>query len=159
VSASRRGAGGRAKFAEKMSGRFPGGSEVGHLLDDALDMIEKVSLGLPRKHQETHLQTGDDHFPAPGTPVDSNLNLGGAPGTAANYARSDHRHGIVTPLTTKGDFLTRDASIYARLAVPADGMSWVADSTQPLGWRAVALATAAEVEESAYLALIAPIWR
>lgn len=48
----------------------------------------------------------------------------------------------LTPITTKGDLIVGDGEGNpVRLPVPADGFFWLADSTRPLGWRAVSISS------------------
>lgn len=131
MALSRRLPSNRPKLAE----RFRWTTQVGHLIDQALDRIESVTQGHPQLHQETHLQGGLDPHPAPGTPTTLDPNLAGAVGTGTTYALEDHRHPLDLKLTTKGDSLTRDASGYAREAVGANETLHVADSAQTTGRR------------------------
>ena len=133
---TRRLGGGIPRFAELLSERFPGGATIGAHLDRVIRRMDKVQRGLPRKHQATHLQDGDDAFPAPAAVATLDPNLGESLGTATNYPLADHRHALDLKLTTKGDLLTRDGSQYVRLPAPADGSVWVADAAQTAGWRA-----------------------
>lgn len=140
MSISRRGGGSKVKFAEQFAARFPGGASVGRLLDSMLARIEGISLGLPRKHQETHLVTGDDRLKAPGTPATVGPNIAAAIGTGPSYALENHVHGTDDLLTTKGDSLTRNGSQYAREAVGANDTVLMADSAQATGrvWATIA---------------------
>lgn len=143
---SRRLGGAVPKFAEQMAKRFPGGSTVGGLLDGVIRRLDKVTRGLPTKHEATHLQTGDDAFPTPTSVSTLDPNVGMAIGSGPGYALEDHGHALDLKLSGKGDLLTRSATAYVRLPAPADGRVWVADSTQTSGWRAALealLATAA----------------
>lgn len=48
------------KFAQLLSGRFPGGSQIGDKLDSAFKSIAKVTLGYAPKHGSTHSPTAED---------------------------------------------------------------------------------------------------
>lgn len=75
---------------------------------------------IPAPHQATHLVGGSDALQAPGTPLSVDVNQAASIGVGPSLAREDHRHAVVTPLTTKGDLLVFNGSAYARLAAGTD---------------------------------------
>lgn len=124
--------GGRPKFAQLLNGNMKDGARIGQLFDSLFERWEKVLVGKPRPHQETHLQGGRDPFPAPDAPTTLDPNLAVDVGDSTNYALGDHRHALDLKLTTKGDILTRDTA-YTRKGVGAEGTVLVARAAQATG--------------------------
>jgi hypothetical protein len=141
MTISRRGLGSRSHFAEQFAKRFKGGATVGRLLDQALDNVRAVSVGLPREHQSTHLANGSDALQPAGTTRALVLNVAGVRGHGPSYSYEDHTHDLDLLLTAKGDSLTKsDASTYIREAVGANDSVLMADSAQATGriWSSIA---------------------
>lgn len=141
------------------------------LIEDFLRHLLDGFSGLPAPHQETHLAAGDDALQTPGTPTTVDAGSAASTGDGPSYAYEDHEHAVSTAapsnstgtaasegsgaalmradatikqgiVTTKGDLLTHNSTVPARLAIGSDTTLLVADSTQTTGIKWAPVSTA-----------------
>jgi hypothetical protein len=104
--------GSQARFADLFEKW--GGSDAGRILDEILDQLQKVTVGVPRLHADTHLDPADDTIFSTDPP--EAIAVSASAGTDTKGApRVDHKHPAV--ITTNGDILTVVAGALARLGV------------------------------------------